>query len=352
MKTQRWACLLLTAACLALAGCGGGASGPIPEAHAQTPTAPAPADNTAQIQAMIDSGVVALPAGTFSVSQSLVIKNRVQMRGAGQGLTVIKSSAAEALVIDASTPNRFSTFRDFSIVSATPGGGSAAFVVRLRPGGFFANFKFEGVEFGDFGGPSLVFDNSVGNENGIFTGEVGPLNWVTCGIKFVGVGDSVTVMRNTITAGTKPCPGIEASGRDGARKLLIDHNNITASGGCIYLHDINGPEVIGNICEHPSYLGLPYSSAQPGFLQFTNVTLARVVGNSVNLAGLARYGMAFSGGSLNSITDNDFGLGTDGHLAFLGGSSQNRMPGLNTYRGGADPTVGKITNAATGLLNP
>lgn len=350
-----WAAIAL---CLCLSACGGG-GGALPDAHAQQPAGSAPIDSTANIQAMLDAGVAQLPAGNFYVAAPLVIKRQVHLSGQGQGVTVIWSTAAEGIVVAPESANRFSRFHDFSILPVTPRAGKSAFVVRLAKGGFFSNWVIERVEFGNFGGPGAVFDNSVGNENGIFSGTFGPRNWVSGGVQLIQVGDSVDIEGNTITAegsatgggmDTTGWPGIEASGRNAARKLVIKGNNVTASGGCIFLHDVAGPVVEGNICEHPTHLGLPYTSQQPGFLQFTNVTGARVVGNSVNLNGLASYGIALTGGALNSLADNDIGPGTQAHVAFLGTSSRNKLSGLNTYRYQPDETVGRITGAATGLL--
>lgn len=288
---------------VAMAGCGGGQSAAVlPEAHASA------SDDTTALQADLDAacntGRLHLAAKVYRTSAPLVVRCPLHLSGEGVRSTFIISSADEALVIAPEAPisqGYFTYLHDFSIWSATPGAGRAALVARLKAGVFLSNFTFARLNLGDFGGPTLVLDNSVGNANGFFRGVIEQC-WVNNDMRLVLVGDTITIRDNTITTSlsarnvTKAgWPGIDATTVGGSRKLVISHNNITASGGAIHLRGVVGPEIVSNIFEHPVYYGMPYAGAA-GFLQLTDVAQARVVGNMVNNVGGAKYGIAFDGG--------------------------------------------------------
>lgn len=353
---------------LLLAGCGGGAGAPpsvIPEAHAAPVDACPIGDATAQLQAMIDSakGALQLPACTFNTSAPLVIGKPLRLTGSSATVegTIIRTTADEGVVIDpavrisvAMAPNKrgwWGSVENLRIEPAVQGAGKHALVVRVRPGFFVSTWLIDRVHLGDFGQAGLYLDNSAGNSDGIFTGTVAR-SFIENGIRAELVGDSITIENNVITNGpsrfsSQGLPGVDISTVPGAAETTIQGNNITTGGGCIRVRNGIGIGILNNWCESA---GAP-TAGVIGLIHLASCAECTVRDNRVQtLGGSAPYALSLDASQLVLIDSNKLTAGAQGHIAFVGGSSMNRLVGLNRFVGGGEVLTGRISGADKGLL--
>lgn len=354
-------------ACAAwLSSCGGGTASSVPlsEAKAAAAVEPCPqGDATAQLQAMVDGakGIVDLPACVFNTSAPIVIGKPLRLVGAGAGVegTIIRSTAEEAVVIDpavrisvAMAPNKrgwWGSVENLRIEPAVHGAGKHALVIRVRTGFFVNNWMVDRVHLGDFGAQGLLLDNSANNADGIFTGLV-QRSFVENGVKAVMIGDSVAFLGNVVTNGpsrfsTAGLPGFDISTVPGAAESSVERNNITTGGGCVLVRNGTGINVLANWCESAK---APASGG--GLIHLSNCAECTLRDNRVQtLGGEAPFAVVIDGGRLNGIDSNKLTAGKDGHIAFTGGTAQNRLLGLNRFTGGGDVLSGRIVGAETGL---
>ncbi|MDR7331774.1 hypothetical protein [Roseateles asaccharophilus] len=364
MRSYFMGVLLALAAACHLAGCGGGAAGPLPEAQAAAPTDACPTgDATAQLQAMVDAarGQLELPACVFNTSAPIVIARPLRLVGAGATVdgTIIRTTAAEGLVVDpavrisvAMAPNKrgwWGSVEQLRIEPALQGGGKHALVLRVRPGFFINNWLVDRVHLGDFGEQGLLLDNSAGNVDGIFTGLVAR-SFIENGVKAVLIGDSVAFSRLVVTNGPSRfsgpgLPGFDISTVDGAAESVIEWSNITTAGGCVQVRNGQGIGILHNWCESAR------APAGTGLITLANCLDCAVRENRVQtLSGEAAWALVLDGSQRTVIDSNKLNPGTAGHIAFRNGASQNKLSGLNRFYGGADVLAGKFDGAAAGLL--
>lgn len=347
---------------MALAGCGGGSAlSSIPEALAAPVETCPTGDATAQLQAMVDTakGSLALPACVFNVSAPIVVSKPLRIVGASAGVdgTIIRTTAAEGLVIDPAIriavtlgPNKrgwWGSVENLRIEPAVNGAGKHALVIRVRPGFFVSTWMVDRVHLGDFGEAGLYLDNSAGNADGIFTGQV-TRSFIENGVKAVLIGDSITFAGNVVTNGpsrfSKGLPGFDVSQVPGAAEAVIRENNITTAGGCILIRNGTGVGILNNWCESAR------ADGAVGLIHLTACMECTVRDNRAQtLGGAVDFALVIDGGALNAIDSNKLTTGKAGHIAFVNGASQNRLVGLNRFSGGTDALAGKIVGAETGL---
>lgn len=345
----------LTAASTA-AGCGGGGTATIQAA----PPPPASQDDTAMLQARLDAGQE-LPEGEFNTSASLFVTHTNNVRGAGTTATVIRSSAAEPLVVQPTALRKkgfWLSISDLSIEPAVARQGKSALVFRTLPDAPIYQWTIERVFMGDFGGPGLLLDNTSGA--GIFSGLVEKC-WVANGVKGVEIGDSVRFVNNSITDGydlrtlkSGGLPGFDLSFAPGTAKSLIVGNNITTSGGGILVRNGVGLGILNNWIEHPgvgSY-DIPYVSPN-GQIHLIGGDSCAIRDNRTQPLGKdAPYAIVIDGGHWHVIDSNELNLCKAGHIAFINGAKENRLTGFNKFFGGNDVSVGQFAGADTGLTKP
>lgn len=366
MRSYLFGVLLSLAAAFQLAGCGGsGAAGVIPVAEAAPVEACPSGDATAQLQAMIDSakGALQLPACVFQTSAPLVIGKPLRLTGSSATVdgTIIRTTADEGVVIDpavrisvAMAPNKrgwWGSVENLRIEPAVQGAGKHALVVRVRPGFFVSTWLIDRVHLGDFGQAGLYLDNSAGNSDGIFTGTVAR-SFIENGIRAELVGDSITIEDNVITNGpsrfsSQGLPGVDISTVPGAAETTIRGNNITTGGGCVRVRNGIGIGILNNWCESA---GAP-AAGVIGLIHLASCAECTVRDNRVQtMGGAAPYALALDASQLVLIDSNKLTAGAQGHIAFVGGSTMNRMGGLNRFVGGGDVLTGKVSGASTGLI--
>ena len=257
-------------------------------------------DVTAGFQAAINyaqtSGyALYIPAGTYKTTSTLTITKRLHLFGDGAKISLISSSALEALVVSTAVGygNTFSYFHDFGIDPSVAGGGTSGFVCRLAAAGasysYMSNFVIERVYVGDFSSYGMVFDNSVANGNGFFTFTVRRC-WISNGLNLNKIGDSCNIEENTITDGATVRTnhsggrvGVLYTGLSGARQVVLRSNNITTSGGAIAVISGEQVRIQDNQCEHPFYYQIPYGASGPynAFIYLYNCPSPEIVGNTI-----------------------------------------------------------------------
>lgn len=283
-----------------------------------------------------------LPAGTGFIGQTFGL-GAMEVRGAGKTLTAIlhaNGRAEPAILIKPSAgvagDNAFRRYADFSVV---PGDATSLSIkVELVTGEYFSHFSMERLCLLGGASASLLFDNTVNNVNGIFCGHVSDcfINSVGGGIQVINGGDSLTFHKNTINGN-----GIAlfVSLVTGARQLLIDENNFTTRGECVYLSGTIGAVVTNNWMETPSYLG-SYTGASGAICYLENASNTRIEQNTIQpldevgggFVG-ANYAITVAGtGDRNFIDDNDLADGILGHIHLTASSVTNTVVGeLNVY---------------------
>lgn len=357
--------IVLLSLFLAACGGGGGAAAPsvIPEAQAATvdgcPTGDEAAQ-TAQLQAVLDSarGSVTLPACTFNVKTLRVSKPmRISCAGANVDGTVIKYSGDEGLVVDPAVVVNIATggwdkrgfwydMTDCRIQPQIKGGGKHDFVMRVRPGFFISSSYIARNHFGGAGAQGVYLDNSAGNLDGIFTTTF-EKNFIENGVLAVNIGDSVHFIDNVVPDGAnKPgLPGFDLSFVQGAAETALVRNNVTTSGGCVLVRNGIGLVLAHNWCEPSS---TPPASVQ-GVITLMNCSECAVRDTRVQTLGSAvPYALVIDGGNGIALDSNKFNTGRLGHIAFVNGTYDNLLVGLNRYDGSPK---GRLTGADKGLLS-
>lgn len=357
--------LLVALSALLLAACGGGAStlapSPIPEAQAAEPVSACPTgDVSVEVQAALDTanGSATLPPCELKVSQTLRITRPLTIHSSGSRATVIKSSAPIGILVEPAAAISQGWWLDFSALRVEPavlGQGQSAMVLRSTSTAFLSQVTLDRVYLGDFGGPGLLLDNSVGNPNGIFSVTVKG-SWIANGVKGIKIGDGIKFIGNTITDGLSKrankagaLPGFDLTMVPGARGPFLYFNSVSTSGGGILASGTHGLKAVGNFFEYQGSYGVPFETASAGLVQISDSVSVSLRDNVFNpQTSGARYSLALRNVSLSVLDSNEFsGLGVEGDIGLLDGSSRVRLEGVNSFQGAAG---GRITGAATGLL--
>jgi hypothetical protein len=335
--------------------CGGSPTSTIQAA----PTPPISVDDTNGLQAALDSqGYLELPDHRVYTSRSIIATKPVRIWGKGSRVSVIVSSADEALVLapEAAISQGWRTqLSDFGIEPAVPGAGKSALVVRVKTGSFFSRSKFVDLYLGDFGGPGLLLDNSVANDNGIFSTMIRDC-WIANGVKGILIGDSLTFDGNTIPDGpsrraTKSgaSVGFDITTVNGSRLVVLRDNSVSTSGGGFRANRVDGLRLENNWFEYQSFYGIPFNGSQQGWITVQNGIGLVFRGNVVNpQSSGVKYALALDGMLFSDLGGaNEFsGTGTDGDIAFLGTSHENQITGGNNYQGSRK---GRVIGADIGL---
>lgn len=370
MRSYLIGALLSLAASLHLVGCGGGSASPgvIPEAQAAVVVDTCPAGDeaaqTAQLQSILDTAKeVVLPACTFNVS-TLRAWRPVSIRGAGAQVdgTVIRYSSAEGVVVDPNVVvsiaagggaekgwNKRGYWFSMTGVRIEPsvrGGGKHPFVMRVRPGFFISTSYVAHNHFGGSGAQGIYLDNTANLQDGIFTTTF-EHNFIENGVLGVNIGDSVHFIDNVVPDGAnKPgLPGFDLSYVQGAAETALVRNNVTTSGGCVIVRNGIGLVLEHNWCEPSS---APPSSLQ-GVITLMNCSECAVRDTRVQTLGSAvPYALVIDGGNGIALDSNKFNTGRLGHIAFVNGTYDNLLIGLNRYDGSPK---GRLIGADKGLLS-
>lgn len=278
----------------------------------------------ADLMARTLNKMLRLPAGTAYIATTLKFTCK-WVKGYGQQLSLLRhaSVAQPAVLIEPSTlissDNAFHAYTDFGIV---PGASTTNDIKVLLSDAaeYFSNFRFERLYLGPTTGYALLFDNTINNVNGIFSGKVEDcyINSGNGGIRFINGGDSVTLRKCGINGN-----GIAILGSfvTGARQVLITECNITTLSECIYISGTVGVQIISNWMETPYYLG-SYTGASGALCYLEDATNTRIEKNTIQpldevgggFVG-ANYSITLAGtGADNIIDDNDIADGVLGHI--------------------------------------
>lgn len=297
-----------------------------------------------------------LPGGAAYISSTWTI-TCMWVQGAGQLATqIIHANAAQPVIlIEPSTSiasdNAYRSYSDFGIITSASS-TNALKVLLSDAAEFFSNFRFERMYFGASSSASLLFDNTIGNANGIFSGKIDDcfIQSTGGGINFINGGDSLTVRKCGINGDGI---GILASLVSGARQLLITECNLTTLDECVYLSGTVNAQVDSNWMETPSYLG-SYGGASGALCYLENCSETRVTRNTIQpldeagggFVG-ANYAVTIAGtGDHNIVEDNDLSDGQTGHVNITASSVTNTVIGANNRYAEAEV----ITDAGWGTV--
>ena len=314
------------------------------------------ADDYSAFQAIInyaqDNAIsLYIPAGNYLVSQTLLVTKRLKVLGDGMRTSKIKySGTGVAMRIKPSSASHstFYDLRDFSLEPSVVGGGTYGLEVELVVGTYFSNWEMHRVYIGDFGNYGMFLNNDVNNANGFFTGTIRK-SWITNGVKGTNIGDSISIVENTITG---KFTGINFTHLAGARQVVIKENNITTAGGVIALTDADQPAILNNQLEHQTYMG-NYTGTTGGFVYLKDATAAEIRGNTISPAGAssamvaADYAILIDGtSSLCDLSNNTISRGETYHIGFTAATANNTASSSNNFD---SPAV--ISNLSTGVSN-
>jgi len=302
------------------------------------------ADNVTAFQAAIDfaqanGGALHIPGGVYSLNAGLVIssvirltgdgmfKSRMEFSHSGAGTYGIKIEPVDGVSGD----NMGSSFSDF-MVMATAASNGILIVLATGTTEHIANWTMERIYVSGIRGMQ-VDGNGV---NGAMFSCTIRRNWIANGMDLENVGDSITILENTINGNGI---GIYATLVSGARQLVIRNNNITTLAECVYLVGVVGAQIESNWMETPSYMG-NYTGASGALLRLSSCINTRVYKNTIQpldevgggFVG-ANYAISIAGVSDgNIIDDNDLADGQIGHIQISTATDKNTVIGpLNRY---------------------
>lgn len=310
--------------------------------------------NTTAIQAAVNfaqsyTGYLFLPA-LYSINGTITVSNNVVLEGVSAFTSGITTTTGAAISLVPSTlilnNNTWYGFRYLSIISTDAG---ARYGIEYVSSGneYLSNWEMVGCYLsGTSGGASF---DSTASAVGIFSCTI-RRNWFNNGMVLKDIGDSVTILENTINGNGI---GVQVNGvKGGARQLVLRNNNITTLSECVYLLNVTGAIIDSNWMETPSYLGnytgttgaLLYAQASPNtrIIRNTIQPLASVGGGFVPAGYSIRLNTSGAG---SSISDNFIAIGGTGHIQIGAGVTGTLIANDNNF----DVTA-VITDAGTGTF--
>lgn len=284
-----------------------------------TATANVTAFQAAITYAEIYTGALHIPSGSYSFDAGLVIAATINLTGDGMNKSVMtfthSGASTYGLKIEPdgrTNNNTFSSWSGFMVVASS---ASYGIWINLTGSEYLSNFTMERVY--TIGSQQGLRANGTGITGGLFSCTFRRC-WFANGVNMTNVGDSITILENTINGNGI---GIFITLISGARQLIIRNNNITTLAECIYTLGVVGAQIESNWMETPSYLG-SYTGASGSICYISGSTNTRVYGNTIQpldevgggFVG-ANYAVACVGvGDGNIFDDNDIADGVLGHF--------------------------------------
>lgn len=296
-------------------------------------------DNTAAFNAAFTAGRhVYIPAGNYKVG-ALTINKRIHLYGAGMDSARLYSTVGATINALSIYPpagvsgaeNRFYYFHDFSLEPTVDGGGHDGFYVELASGAFMSNSVIERVHVGNFSHYGMHLNNApFSNLDGFFTTTIRRC-WVTNGLYLQKCGDSITVAENTLTGSNL---GLFATGLSGARQLIIRDNNITNSGGALFLSTTEQPCIYNNQMEmlSPVYTGAYTAWVYIASSYMPTLRDNTITGRTPTVVTPPTHTILFDGTTSDAIVDNNYiHIGATSHISIAPTVVSTRIAGTNRY---------------------
>ena len=262
--------------------------------------------------AMLVGGKIFVPAGVYRVSAlsdaCIVARLPTRLIGEGLGISIILPDAATAPGVDAITyrPNVGGVsdgwgMEDIGIAPALGSGMRHAVRIDLTTSGAYlarSTFNRLGLTAGAGADSAFKLDNPT-NTDGLFCGEICGKGIMYGGINLERCGDSFSIKDQTITG---PNVGIAISAVSGAAQCRIQDNNITSTGGAIFLEGCKQAKVVGNQCEQSSV----YTGVLGAMIVLSDCYDCKLDGNNMNSYGNTNCVIIENGSSSgNILRDND-----------------------------------------------
>lgn len=245
-------------------------------------------DDTAAIQLAIDS----IPVGStlyFPVGDYLLDGTGNQLIFIDKPMTLVGCGSKTKLLIGSTVPATTDVFRispstlhgkelsginGFLIepVSGTPARHGFHFDV-TNVGQYISKYTLANNYVKQLGGRGVKLTNPT-NTDGFFTSTIRD-NLFYGGMEFERIGDSVYIVRNTMT-GTGV--GVEMTAVSGAVSCYIGENNITCSGGSFKIESGQQVKLVNNQCEMPN----AYTGTVAAMIYIGTATMAVIEGNNMN----------------------------------------------------------------------
>ncbi|MGQ9370418.1 glycosyl hydrolase family 28-related protein [Azospirillum sp. ST 5-10] len=273
-------------------------------------------DDTAAIRAAIAvGGHVYFPAGRYLVgattgTEIFLLEHLVNIVGdgcsLGQSEIVVKSDTPDTIDVFRLSPNvgdDVNTFYGWSVhgVRIMPQSGAPArhgINIDLGAGQFLAKSAIERNWIGPFGG-FCVHQTKSGDADGFFTSVIADNVLLSQGggVRLYQSGDSLKILRNTITgAGV----GVYTRPIAGAATQIIEHNNITTSGGAVVVE--SGFQV--KVTENQTEQNQDYTGSDDAMVVLDACTACEVIGNNMNTHDRVSCVVIRGGGTNNAVDRN------------------------------------------------
>jgi hypothetical protein len=304
-----------------------------------------------------------LPEGVYKVTDTILFNYPVSFYGDG-----VKSQLAPDATMGATTDvlkivptgsgvKRGYKFSRFSIVPSSVRPARYGLEIDLTdPTSIMANFLLEDILTEELGSYALHLTNPT-NVDGFFTSSI-QRNKLKGGMRFERIGDSINISENTLSGRNE---GVRLSGIVGASQVIIEKNNITASGGAIVVDTyIEQLKIRDNQLEQSQVydgdagVNLGACIRLIGSAAYDN-DLTEITGNNINNFGLASYcittdyttNLKISGNVMAARTAAGFGTN---HMLISANSKGLRLYADNTFLSSDTmlETEQKITNLGEG----
>lgn len=282
-----------------------------------------------------------IPSGTFAFA-SPIVAPPCSIIGEGQLIASLKytgPAGSAAITSDISAPTAGIVLKDFGVIESTPGVGNNGLTAKLRAGAFLSNFRVEHCYFGQFAGPGLIIDNSVGNTDGFFCGEV--VRSLSCnGIVGTKLGDSIEFNGNTLTSVSDTIGnnafGLDISSLAGARQIVISNNNFTTGGGAIRMANADQVTIRNNQCEFP-WQRMNYTGGEGAMVVLANCNKTVIAENTISPGSASSpntpaHAIRFKGVCKGGVIEkNDIYKGLSSHIRFDEGTYGTIIDASNSW---------------------
>jgi hypothetical protein len=323
------------------------------------------ADGSHNDQPAIQAAIIACPAGgtiylsaggyyaTGSGTELFLVQNHINIIGSDARGTFIVPGNAVANTVDvfrlatwATEVMNFSRFSNFTITPETPGACGRHGINIDMGGGSFSVFNliFDGLQIDAMAGNGIITTGT-----GAIASSVIQNSKISNGLRLVNAGDSLRIIRNTLTGQNE---GIYADMQVGANCLEIIGNNITHAKEAIYINNAQGPIYIerNNIEQ-----GAPNVGSLKSMLTLKGATAAvrncSIKNNSFGMLGGMNllYGIYLDTANHTVIEGNEFGLAEPATMkaVYVSANAAHTYIGENYNRTGAIDFLGIVTDAGT-----
>lgn len=299
----------------------------------------------------VDITALYFPIGDYLISgmgtEILLITHSIKMFGeGGKRSKLIVNASATCDVIRLTGIHNQTEISEIGFWNG--GGGRHSIHIDLTTGGdLFMNGKIEKCLFDNFSGNAIKLTNPT-NMDGFFTSYIGEC-FITGGINLERAGDSISIVRNTISSlGI----GINMTTVAGALRTFISENNITANGGAIVLNGVDEVSIRNNQIEQVvAIAGLGTGKACITINGGNNITIEE---NNIAASGGADYCITLDNTKNVQIDKNTLwsAIAYPTHINIADGAINTFIGYHNTptYEGTIEENL-RITDAGLGTTN-